>query len=68
MKWTAAKVREELPQVQIHLNGRVFNANVSGRRNAFATVWTREPGFEFSVDVSWNTLARCLNSGHPVQV
>jgi hypothetical protein len=63
--WTATKVREELPDVQVKVGKTVYAAKVRGRKNAFASVlWGQTSSAEFA----WQTIANCLNNERPLQV
>jgi hypothetical protein len=63
--WTAAKVRDELPDVQVKVGKTVYTGKVRGRKNAFAGVhW----GPTSSAEWAWQTIANALNNGRPLQV
>ena len=67
MTHTIATVKRDLPKVQIKLmSGKVIEGNISGRRNKFATVWTKDnyDGWEFS----WQTIVNALNNEQPLRV
>jgi hypothetical protein len=71
--WTAQRVRDELPDVDVKIGKKVLRARLSGRLNAFATVsvtnsGTPRRGWQLFMDwhFSWDTIARCLNSGKPL--
>lgn len=66
MVHTIESVKEQLPKVQVKVDGKIITANVSGRRNRFATVWTKQnmDGWE----VAWSTIVDSLNSGNPLRV
>lgn len=66
MVYTINSVKETLPKVQIKVNGEIITANISGRRNRFATVWTKSnmDGWEFA----WQTIVNSLNNGTPLNV
>lgn len=66
MVHTIESVKETLPKVQVKVDGKIITANVSGRRNRFATVWTKQnmDGWEFA----WQTIVNSLNSGKPLNV
>lgn len=76
MAWTAARVREELPDVQVKIGRKVVQGRVSGRLNQFATVSVtngstskRFPSFGSHApifmdwSVAWDTIAHSLNTG-----
>jgi hypothetical protein len=65
MMWTAAKVREELPDVQVKVGKVIYNARVRGRKNQFATIFW---GPSYSAEFAWQTIANCLNNNRPLQV
>lgn len=75
-EWTAAKVREELPTVQVKIGRKVVQGRVSGRKNQFATVSVtngsmskRFPSFGSHAPIfmdwsfAWDTIAHSLNTG-----
>ena len=62
--WTAARVRDELPDVKIDFNGRIYPAIVRGRLCEFAGVIVPETGLR--CDVAWETVAHCLNANRPI--
>lgn len=66
MVHTIESVKETLPKVQVKVDGKIITANISGRRNRFATVWTKSniDGWEFA----WQTIVDALNSGNPLKV
>ena len=61
--WTKERVRRELPDIQVrHTNGEVRTGFITGRDNLFGTV------APVMVEVSWATLAHCLNQNRPVRI
>ena len=64
--WSAYKVREELPDVQVNHNGSILDCRVAGRLNSYATVFSSTgsafPRWQFS----WEAIANSLNSGRPL--
>lgn len=64
--WTAESVREYLPDVSaIDAAGRTTRTGqLTGRLNDYATLWALGQ----RVEVSWKTLAHCLNERLPVRV
>jgi hypothetical protein len=73
--WTAASVRRELPAIGVKIGKKTVTGRISGRLNQFATVsvtnmGTLHSGSQVFADwqVSWDTLAHCLNTGRPVIV
>lgn len=76
--WTAQLVRDRLPDVdvllspccRIHTRTRLVTERsigwLAGRFNHFATLSV--DGTRESYEVSWETLAHCLNVGQPVQL
>lgn len=65
MKHTIETVRQNLPKVQVKLdNGKIITANISGRKCAFATVWTKNnhEGWQFS----WQAIVNSLNNEKPL--
>jgi len=69
-EWTVHRVREELPDVQIMLwDGRRIAGSVHGRELPFARVHSLEPTLPpMHWEVSWSTLANCLNNNRPVRI
>jgi hypothetical protein len=65
--WTIERVKAELPNVPVRFNGRDYPGTVRGSQELFAKV-TAEPlrGIYCTQEVSWATLARCLNAKRPV--
>lgn len=59
--WTVEQVKEELPSIPVQFGGKVVQADVSGRKNAFASVWIDSRVWQFA----WETLVHILNSGQP---
>jgi hypothetical protein len=71
--WTPERVRKELPQVQVLVNGKILPGRTSGRLNQFATVTVdnhgtlhrgNRPWYDFSY--AWETIAGALNKGTPL--
>ena len=77
--WTIETVKAELPKVQVQIEvnqltktGKtkkvkmIVEGNVSGRRNKFPTIWTKDnmQGWEFA----WGTIANALNNNKPLLV
>ena len=62
MTWTVERVKEELLKVRLKIGKTEVMANVSGRKNDFATVWYRDQSWEFA----WATVTRCLNLDRPL--
>ena len=62
--WTAGSVRANLPSVQVKHRGTISTGRIAGRKHPFGTVlW----GNGYSAEWSWDTIARCLNEGKPLQ-
>jgi hypothetical protein len=75
MPWTVERVKEELPDVTVKLDGRIHPASVSGRKNAFATVTIETDEKRAGVPIclqpfefSWETITNCLNGNRPLTV
>ena len=67
MTWTAAKVREELPDVQVRWSdGKVYTFVVRGRLLRYASVRPFDIGSAVQLQYSWDTIAASLNSGKPL--
>jgi hypothetical protein len=66
--WTVARVKEELPAVQVQLpDGRVLTAEVDGRREPQAWVHVEiQAGVWLHYQYAWACLVRSLNSGRPL--
>ena len=64
MEWTVQRVKEELPEVDVLLNGHVCHGKVLGRMNQFATVHF---GNWLYFEWAWETIASCLNRGVPLR-
>lgn len=60
--WTIEKVKKELPEVKVNLNGRVIKGNIRGRKNRFASVSIGSCSWEFA----WATIVHSLNSNKPL--
>ena len=66
MEWTTDTVKRDLPDVTLRRPDRsLVVARLGGRRKPFAQALTPNGG---SVEVSWSTVASCLNRGVPVQL
>ncbi len=73
--WTVEGVKRELPNVLVKIGKKTVTGRISGRLNQFATVsvtntGTLHSGSQVFLDwqVSWATLAHCLNNGRAVIV
>ena len=67
MTYTIETVKRDLPKVKVQIGkNKIVEANVSGRKNQFASVWTRDnqEGWQFS----WQTIVNCLNNDRPLKV
>lgn len=67
MTHTIETVKAELPKVQVRLmSGKIVEGQVAGRRNKFASVWTKDnhDGWEFA----WQTIVNALNENRPLRV
>ena len=62
--WTIDRVKEELPFVQVNLNGDISNGAVFGRQLQFARVAHMKTGMV--CDVAWSTIVNCLNGNRPI--
>ena len=63
--WDARRVQGELPSVPALVGGRVAVCPVRGRLAPYALVLLPQGG---QVEVAWETVAHCLNTGRPVLV
>lgn len=63
--WTADRVREELPEVMVEIDGQKFRGQVRGRLNRVATVFVRD---NLSFEFAWHTISRALNSNRSLKV
>jgi hypothetical protein len=61
--WTAQRVRDELPAVDVFFNGKPYHGVVKGRQNDFATVYFED----WYWDWAWQTVADALNKGVPLR-
>ena len=66
-QWTAQRVKEELPDVDILVDGRVYHMIVRGRQLPFAHVQPFDVGSAVVYEFSWQTIADCLNKGVPLR-
>lgn len=65
--WTIEKVKKELPTINVKLpDDRIVTGYVKGRCLDFARVHTNVTGYSEPVQVSWNTIANCLNNNRPI--
>ena len=65
--WTVARVKDELPSVQVMFAGRRHLATVSGRLNPFATVSVTTNGEPWlAANFSWEALANALSMCEPL--
>ena len=64
--WTVARVKEELPDVQVMHHGKVVTMQVRGRKLGFAFVSTFMDT-SVSLEYAWSTVARSLNTGRPLR-
>lgn len=65
--WTAAKVRELLPDVKIKCGRKHYTGRIYGRLNKFATItiWFEDRPYQ-DFTYSWDTIAHALNTGKPL--
>ena len=66
-EWTIARVKDELPNVKIKIDGKVETGGVRGSKDKFATVWVYRLGATY-YSFSWDAVCRALNSGRPLKV
>lgn len=66
MKWTVQRVREELPEVPVTVQGVVCIGQVAGRCLPAARVYFTYLGDMFNAEWSWTAVARALNTGKPL--
>jgi len=65
--WTSEKVRELLPDICARLRDRDIICRIRGAKNEFATIYNLED-HGMSYEVSWETLADCLNSERKISL
>jgi hypothetical protein len=65
--WTVQRVKDELPDVDILVDGRKYCMTVYGRQLQFAIVRPFECGSAVEYTFSWQTIADCLNKGVPLR-
>lgn len=66
--WTVARVRAELPGVDVLTEGgKRVAGRVCGRENDFPTVWVGSGENARSAEFAWSTIAHCLNTGRPLR-
>ena len=64
MSWTIEQVKEDLPEVDININGKILKAKVTGRKLPFASVTVDEQTYEYA----WGTIVNALNAKRPLQI
>ncbi len=79
MTWTIARVKEELPDVQMAMpDGEVIDVMITGRRERYPQIsplatwnrpseWPNSARYTGGCTVSWPTLVHCLNTNQPVR-
>ena len=67
MAWTEQRVRDELPEVLIEVQGVVSAGQVSGRFERYAHVSFLYHGYGFCAEWSWEAVVRALETGEPLQ-
>lgn len=64
--WTVARVKNELPDVQVKTLTGVLTCRVAGSKNKFASVYAPSTGHTW--EYSWDAVCRALNTGKPLRV
>lgn len=59
---TAADIKDELPEVQIQIRGKVYTGQVYGRKLDYPVVFVAETGDEF--EFSWTAIQRAVIDGN----
>lgn len=62
---TVKEVKEQLPEVKVNLSGNIYTGHIGGRKLPFPRVHIREL-CNASWEVSWETIARCINEGKAI--
>lgn len=65
--WTVERVKDELPDVQVLVDGKSYRMIVRGRKLPFAQVRPFEVGSAVQYEFAWSTIADCLNRGVPLR-
>ena len=58
-------VKDQLPDVKVNDNGTIHKAILRGRQLDFPKVHYG-PNYQYSFEVSWQTLTHCINENKPV--
>ena len=66
-QWTAQRVKDELPDVDILVDNKLYRMIVRGRQLPFAHVQPFDVGSAVVYEFSWQTIADCLNKGVPLR-
>ena len=61
------QVKKSLPDVRVHVLGTTITAQVSGRKQPYATVSVPTQQGPLNVQFSWEAVTRAVNSGKAVQ-
>lgn len=62
--WTIARVKDELPDVPVLYQGKVYKGQLRGRKMDFPRVYFVVDGkHAFDAEWSWQTIVDCLNNG-----
>ena len=61
---TVDQIKTDLPDVNVSWDNKPYIGMVRGRRNKFATLLIQSTSASFQV--SWETLARCINENKAV--
>lgn len=61
---TVDQIKTDLPDVKVLWDNKEYTGMVRGRKNKFATLLIQFTGARF--EVSWETLARCINENKAV--
>ena len=66
IKWDDETVKKLLPDIQVLLDsGEIVTCQIGGRLLPFAGAWGR--GIT-GIEISWGTIAHCLNNDKPVRI
>jgi hypothetical protein len=57
---TIAQIKEELPDVQIEVFGKIVTGHLAGRKMPFAGVWIEIDGTQLSWTFSWFTIKEAI--------
>lgn len=61
--WTVERVKDELPDMPVLYQGKVYQGQLRGRKMDFPKVYFTVNGHELNAEWSWQTIVNCLNNG-----